>query len=201
MKKFTLTIAVASLMLGNAALAQQMKFEGLSLGVNLNLPSTSADFNIGGLTGSKSNSTNDGGIQAAYGYRGLDDVVLGVGASYSPGEVKAGTLSINNVDYDWSGKELFSLYVEPGVLLSNTTLAYGKLSYQMAQGEIKLSTGQTSKDDYMGYGFGVGLRTLLNPNIYLQAEVMQINYNEKSALGLTAKPSTTQGSLGIGYQF
>jgi opacity protein-like surface antigen len=201
MKKSKIVSAIAALALVPALHAQPVKLDGFSLGLNWNFPSTSVDFNIGGLTGNKSNDSNHGGIQAAYSFSGAENVLLAVGGTYSPGELKAGTVSINNVNYDWTGKELFSLYFEPAVALSPTTLAYGKLSFNTAQGEVMLSNGQTSKDDYTGYGFGLGLRTMLNTNVYLQAEVMQVNYNEKSTLGLTAKPSTTSGALGIGYLF
>ena len=201
MKKLRIASLAASLLVAAPAFAQHLKFEGLSLGLNMNFPSTSVDYNVGGITGNKSNATNDGSFQAAYSYRGQEGYVLGVGATYSPGDVSAGTVTLGSVDYDWKGKDLYSLYVEPGVVVSNTTVAYGKLAYQAANGEVKLSTGQTAKDDYVGFGFGVGVRTLLNANIYLQAEIMQVNYNEKTTLGLTAKPSTTLGSVGVGYQF
>jgi hypothetical protein len=201
MKNLCITSLAASLLVATPAFAQHLKFEGLSLGLNLNFPSTTVDYSVGGISGNKSNATNDGSVQAAYSYRGQEGYVVGLGATYSPGEPKAGTVTLGSVDYDWKGKDLYSLYIEPGFVVSNTTLAYGKLSYQAANGEIKLSSGQTAKDDYAGYGFGVGLRTMLNTNIYLQAEIMQINYNEKTTLGLTAKPSSTQGSFGVGYQF
>lgn len=201
MKQSLIVTAIATLAFGAVVHAQPVKLDGFSLGLNWNFPSTSVDFNNAGLTGSKSNDTNDGGIQAAYSFSGVDNVQLAIGGTYSPGELKAGTVSLNNISYDWTGKELFSLYVEPAVAISPTTLAYGKLSFNAAQGEIKLSSGQSSKDDYTGYGFGLGLRTMLNPNVYLQAEVMQVNYNEKSTLGLSAKPSTTAGSVGLGYLF
>ena len=201
MKKLLIASFAASVLTAAPAFAQSSKFEGFSLGLNANLTSTTTDYKVGGISGSKSNSSNDAGLQAAYSYRGLEGYVFGVGATYSPGDVKAGTVTISGVDYDWKGKDLYSLYVEPGFKVSNTTLAYGKLSYQGANGEVKLSTGQTTKDDYAGYGFGVGLRTMLNQNVYLQAEIMQVNYSEKTTLGLTAKPSTTLGSLGVGYQF
>ena len=200
MKKLC-SVALVTSFLAAPAFAQQMKFDGFSLGVNLNFPTTSVDYNVGGLSQSRSNATNDAGVQMAYSYRGQDIYVMGVGATYSPGDVKGGTATFNAVDYDWKGKDLYSLYVEPGVLVSPRTLAYGKLSFQAANGEVKLSSGTLARDDYTGYGFGAGVRTLLNANIYLQAEIMQVNYNEKSSLGLTAKPSSTLGNVGLGYQF
>lgn len=200
MKKLSY-VAIASAFIAAPAFAQHLKFDGFSLGVNLNFPTTSVDYNVGGLSQSKSNATNDAGVQLAYSYRSQDSYVLGVGATYSPGDVKGGTANISSIDYNWKGKDLYSLYLEPGLLVSPTTLAYGKLSYQAANGEVKLSTGGSARDDYVGYGFGVGVRTLLNANVYLQAEIMQVNYNEKSTLGLTAKPSSTLGNVGLGYQF
>ena len=200
MKKLS-CIAIAASLIAAPAFAQHLKFDGFSLGVNLNFPTTSVDYNVGGLSQTKSNATNDAGVQLAYSYRSQDNYVLGIGATYSPGDVKGGTANINSVDYDWKGKDLYSLYLEPGVLVSPTTLAYGKLSFQAANGEVKLSNGGSARDDYMGYGFGVGVRTLLNANVYVQAEIMQVNYNEKSSLGLTAKPSSTLGNVGLGYQF
>ena len=195
------TTALAAVLTAAPAFAQGLKFDGFSLGVNLNFPSTSVEYQLGGVKQSKSNNTNDAAVQLAYSFRAQDTYVFGVGATYSPGDIKGGTVNYNSTDYDWIGKDNYSLYVEPGVLVSPKTLAYGKLSFQGASGELKSSAGTSSRDDYTGYGFGLGVRTLLNANVYVQAEIMQVNYNEKSSLGLSAKPSSTLGNIGLGYQF
>ena len=66
MKNLCITSLAASLLVAAPAFAQHLKFEGLSLGVNLNFPSTTVDYSVGGISGNKSNATNDGGVQAAY---------------------------------------------------------------------------------------------------------------------------------------
>jgi hypothetical protein len=60
---------------------------------------------------------------------------------------------------------------------------------------------KTRGDDFLGLGYGIGVRGLMTKYLYLQAEVLQNNYNERSSSGLAIKPSSTMGTSGIGYKF
>lgn len=201
MKKIILATAVAAALVSPQAYSQMRNFGGPSLGVNLNIANASNEFSVGGASFKNGDTSQTANLQVAYGFALSDSFVLGVGLSYGPGDIKAGSASTGGVGYELKAKDLYSLYFEPGFLVSNSTLAYGKVSYQGMKGETKLTTGATLSDNFNGTGVGAGLRTMLSSNLYLQAEFEQIGYTERSNSGLTSKPTITMGTLGLGYRF
>lgn len=201
MKTITMVTALAAVLISPQAYSQMRNFDGLSLGVNVNVAHASNEFRVGGASFKNGDVSQTGSLQAAYGFAVSDSVVLGVGLSYGPGDIRAGSASTGGVGYELIAKDLYSLYFEPGFLVSNSTLAYGKLSYQGMKGETKLTTGGTLSDNFMGTGYGAGIRTMLSPNLYLQAEFEQTGYTERSNSGLVSKPTITLGTLGLGYLF
>jgi opacity protein-like surface antigen len=52
-----------------------------------------------------------------------------------------------------------------------------------------------------GIGYGAGISVMLNKNIFAKAEVQQVSYNSWTYDDDTMKPSTTIGTIGIGYKF
>ncbi|OGB34561.1 MAG: hypothetical protein A3F78_01410 [Burkholderiales bacterium RIFCSPLOWO2_12_FULL_61_40] len=201
MKKIILATALAAALVSPQAYSQMRNFDGPSLGVNLNIANASNEFSVGGASFKNGDTSQTGNLQAAYGFAASDSIVLGVGLTYGPGDIKAGSVTTGGVGYELKAKDLYSLYFEPGFLVANSTLAYGKLSYQGMTGETRLSTGSTLSDSFVGTGYGAGIRTMLGSNLYLQAEFEQIGYSEKSNSGLTSKPTATMGSVGLGYRF
>lgn len=131
--------------------------------------------------------------------------------------------------YSESGKvkesSHYSVYVAPGYLVTPKTLVYGKLAYHSMK--VKGNGGMLGFDyddfedghgkiseRYKGWGIGAGISTMLNDNVFVYVEAQRVqygseklysyseagggwSYNEKA----TAKPSTTIGSIGIGYNF
>lgn len=201
MKKIIMAMAAAAALISPQAYSQMRNFDGPSLGVNLNIANASNEFSVGGASFKNSDTSQTANLQAAYGFAASDSFVLGVGLTYGPGDIKAGSATTGGVGYELKAKDLYSLYVEPGFLVANSTLAYGKVSYQGMKGETRLSTGATLSDNFTGTGYGAGIRTMLGSNLYLQAELEQIGYSERSNSGLTSKPTATMGSVGLGYRF
>ena len=201
MKQFIMATALAAALIAPQAYSQMRNFEGPSLGVNLNAANTSNEFSVGGASFKNSDNSQSGNLQLAYGFAASDSFVLGVGLTYGPGDFKAGAVTTGGVGYELKAKDLYSLYFEPGFLVANSTLAYGKVSYQGMKWETKLSTGVTLSDNFTGTGYGAGIRTMLSPHLYLQAEFEQVGYTERSNSGLTSKPTATVGSVGLGYRF
>lgn len=54
---------------------------------------------------------------------------------------------------------------------------------------------------YIEPGYGLGIRTLLDRNLYLQIEYTQADYNRKTPDFGTYRPMTTTGSIGLGFKF
>jgi opacity protein-like surface antigen len=204
MKK--MIIAVAATVACFAASAQTANFDGFSGALNLNLvgASTKLELDVGGpeLDGAGKNSTAFG-VQAAYGLALSNDFVVNIGGTYALSSPSI--LSIKNGNDTITGKaeNMLSLYVEPGFLISDKTLFYGKLSYESTKAILTPSEGDSVSKSITGMGYGAGIRTMLNKNTFLQVELKQINYGAaKFAADQTEfKSSATLGSVGIGFKF
>ena len=92
--------------------------------------------------------------------------------------------------------------MEPGFKVSEKTLAYAKVGYENAsmQGEV---AGRSDDKSIDGVGYWLGLRTMVDSKLYLQAEVKQIFYSSATFSGQSTdfKVHATEGLFGVGYQF
>lgn len=200
MKK--LAIAAAMTVIASSAMAQASNFAGWSAGANLNLASASTDLTISGVNFKQGDVSQFVNLQAAHGFAIDSKSVLTVGGTYSIGKMKAGAIHDSNGDgYEIKAKNMYSLYVEPGYLVSDTTLAYGKLAYSSMKGELTVSTGDSADETFKGFGYGAGIRTMLDKTTFIQVEVVQTKYDSKTDGALTAKPAATVGSIGFGIKF
>jgi opacity protein-like surface antigen len=200
MKKiFTLATVVAAF--STSAVAQVSNFTGYSAGVNLDHTAVTSR-----LSDSTSESDALGqhslglSLQGAYGIALSPTTVLGVGATYSLTEAKAGYLKGTSGSLTLKAKNATSIYFEPGLLVNEKTLAYGKLSYET----VKMSEDGTYSGDKSinGVGYGFGLRTMLDKAWSLQAEVKHVVYgSEKFDSTTDFKTKATIGSIGVGYKF
>ena len=93
--------------------------------------------------------------------------------------------------------------MEPAFVNENTAF-YGKLAYIATKGELE-AAGLKGSADLTGTGYGVGIRTLLDKNIYLQVEFMDNKFKSKTitinANSINIEPAGTVGTVGIGYKF
>lgn len=154
-----------------------------------------------------------------YNFRATDSLVLGVQAALQPFSTgdkltlkQAGTLSVNKM----TGR--YDVSFLPGVLLSETTLLYGKIGYSLAERNVSNLNGAWSDTlEQYGYVLGAGAKTtelgklIGNDGIYGFAEFNYANYNKEgyrtynssgnlvasSPLGLMSKTAL----IGVGYSF
>ncbi len=207
MKKIIALAAIAAAC-STSAFAQVSNFTGPSAGVNLSTVSTTTKISPDGevaLDGIGQQSFGSS-LQAAYGFPLSNEAVLSVGGTYALTKDKAGNFEIDTGKVvQFKVKNQMSLYVEPGYLVSNTTLAYGKLSYESAKlaGESSVADANGSQK-VNGIGYGFGIRTMLDKNLSLQAEVKQVQYgteNFNDDGSAKFKTSATVGTIGLGYKF
>lgn len=200
MKKF-IVLAAAAAACSTSAFAQVSNFTGPSVGVNLDHTAvsnqiTDASTDLDGL-GQQSVGVS---LQAAYGFDLSPSSVLSIGATYSLTDAKAGHIKDNST-VTFKGKNAYSIYLEPGVLISDKTLAYGKVSYE----SVKMSaedTGGSDSKNINGVGYGFGIRTMLDKAWSLQAEVKHVKYGSEALDSTTTfKTSATIGTIGLGYKF
>ena len=200
MSKKLVAFAAASI-LASSAMAQTANFIGLSGAVNFNLVNASTKLRGDDATVSFGESSTNMSAQIAIGQAINPNTILTVGASYGFGSIKSGSGGFDGEDFTIKGKEIFSLYLEPGLLVSDITLAYGKVAYTTMKGELRIVGEGTGTDTFSGIGYGAGIRTMLNKTSYLQAEVMQTRFGKEGARTVNAQPSVTMGSIGYGFKF
>jgi hypothetical protein len=201
MKTMFMAATVAATLFAPLAGAQNRGFEGFSLGLNVNSATTSTDFTASGVPVKFGETSPNTSFQAAFGLPAIGNFNFGFGMTYALSELKAGSSTVGGTNYELKEKDAYSIYIEPGFSIADSTIVYGKLAHLGMRGETRLSTGSTQGDDFFGLGYGIGVRGLMTKNLYLQAEVLQNNYNERTSSGLTIKPSSTMGTIGIGYKF
>jgi hypothetical protein len=198
MKTQKLIVLSATLVVTNVF--AQANFEGLSGGVNLIMANASADMTISSTTFKQGDTSQLGSLEVSYGIPLDTKSVMTFGGTYGMGDMKAGSVTSSGTGYDLKGTDIYSMYLAPGYLVSNTTLAYGKLAYTAMKGSITLTTGTSASADFKGWGYGAGIRTMLNEKTYLQVEFTQTKFDAVTN-SFTTKPSATMGSVGIGMKF
>ncbi len=185
------------------ASAQVSNFTGLSGAVNLS--SVSSRTEIPRET-QLSGDNWGGSVQAAYGLELSSTSVIGFGLNYSLGNSKSGTAFDNKVASDTLNiKNQYSFYLEPGSLLSDNTLLYGKISVEKGKFAVTSTPASNSfSKSISGTGYGAGLRHMLDKSKFVQVEFMKVGYKTTTPpKDLTTKleSSTTLGTIGIGMKF
>ena len=195
MKNLIALVSIAAAC-STSAFAQVSNFEGFSAATNL----TYSNASVSNSSESLSDKSAGVNLQAAYGFALDANTVLTVGGSYALSDAKAGDYT--NPAGTMKLKNQVSFYVEPGFLVNASTLVYGKLSYDTASLNAIDSEG-TWKMNIKGMGYGIGARTMLDKNLFLQAEVKQTRFGAEAFPEDTDKIKTknTVLSFGVGYKF
>lgn len=195
MKKSTALIAACLALAAPHVFAQAKNFEGFSLGGSLDF--TKNTTNVLSL-GSDSGMGSGMGLQAQYSIALNNQFVLGLGASYSLGTRKAGSLGTPATDF--TTRNTASIDISPSYAISDSLLVYGKVS---SVGLTVVSTfgNNESSDSLSGFGYGLGLRSMLDKNLYIQAGYDINRYNEKASTSNIFSGSSNIFSLGAGYKF
>ena len=145
-----------------------------------------------------------GSVQGAYGLELSSSSVIGFGLNYSLGKSKSGAIYSNNVATDTANiKNQYSFYLEPGSLLSDNTLLYGKISVEKGKFAVtSIPASDSMSKSISGTGYGAGLRHMLDKSKFVQVEFMKVGYKTITTADLTQiKSSTTLGTIGIGMKF
>ena len=201
MKKMILASALAAI--GSGAFAQTSHFTGLSGALNLSAVAMSNRLSDDETVfDALSHQSWNGSVQAAYGFAVSPNAVVSVGGGYVLGSSKAGKFTNPDGTLSLKLKNQISLHVEPGWLVSEKTLAYGKVSYERAKSTVS-ATGETDESrSVKGTGIGFGVRTMLDKTSFIQVEVRQVGYKSVDLVdGPAMKPKATLGSIGFGMKF
>ncbi|APW41824.1 outer membrane protein [Rhodoferax saidenbachensis] len=194
MKKLLLTtVALGAFAASSAFAAGPADLSGLSIGAN-------AEFSAG--SSSATDGTSDTGKSTALGLQGRYDWALapnfaiGLGASYSSGNHQTGTYA-NGTAANINNR--YSIDVIPTIALSNDFQLYGKLS--SIYGSAASNDGSSSAD-VQGVGYGIGVRQMLDKNMYWQAGYDLNQFKDVTfGTGTTSSLRENVFSLGVGYKF
>ena len=151
------------MVISSLACAQLSNFTGVSGAVNL----SATPYTEYKIPGEFPSGSTEGGhtwilnFQGAYGIPLSENWVIGLGASYATGKNKAFYESANGATGKVDIRDRYALYVEPGILLNDNMLLYGKVSVE--KGTSVRSTG--SSKSVSGSGYGAGFRHILGRNI------------------------------------
>ena len=219
MNKILKLSAIALLASSTSLMAQSKSFEGISVSLfgsimGAEVDGTVTDSNNAVSSGSIGKIAPVAGIDAAYTFAAGSNGFIGVGATYLAGDAEFG---IGNADSssdatkNFSGKikDHYSVYIQPGYAVNKDSAVYGKISYNHA--DFNVSNAVRQPGDLEGWGYGIGLKTFLTPNAFMQVEASYTEYDTltatRTATGGTGvvtasgKPAIATGTISIGYKF
>jgi len=222
--KICCTLALLASVAATPALSQTKNFAGPSIAIgagysSYNPEGSLVEDNLGTPIPSKlETGKNDFKYLAdlSYGFVANNNLVVSLGATYDFNDSEATFISIteggHTVSIKGKLKDHYSLYIQPTYLLNNSTGIFAKVSYNYAKNSIKLTENAASvtfSENLEGWGYGVGAKTFLNDNLYLQFEGSLVKYDKqsKSIVGdldtytISAKPEVLSALISIGYKF
>ena len=196
MNKFSIFLSSSFIFVSSFALADAQNFQGLRVGGNLVLTGASTKtINSPNGDGTFGGNNVGGGITIAYSLKTSQKTTVGLGASFSSSKIKSGTDTASVVI---KGKNIWTAYLEPGIVVGNNTLVYGKAGFAGMKGSNdEFSTAYGFK----GYVYGLGIRTMLDEKMYVEVEALQYRFDSKEINGTTFDTKATSANIGAGYIF
>ena len=205
-KKLILTTAILAVT-STVALANDAPYVGGSLGVNADTFKFKDEANDTTDVGGRGAIAN---LFAGYGATVNQNIYLGgevfADLTSSEADAKSGTDSSKD-----SMKEKYGYGISfiPGIMLSDHTLAYGRLGLVRSRFELSESNGTnsgTDKKTLTGGQIGVGLQTTLTQNVDLRGEYdftsyKSGNFNTGIVGANKISPRSDSFNLGLVYKF
>lgn len=196
MRQLSIALIALSIFTTGYVHADAQNFQGLRVGGNLNMTGASTKVtNSSSTDGSFGANNVGGGLSLAYTQRISKKTVIGIGGTFSNSKFKSGTDSANTII---KGKNLWTAYVEPGVVVGEDTLIYAKAGYAGMKGTIDEFATEHSLSGYM---YGLGIRTMVDANVYMEVEALQYVFNSKTINSAIYDIKATQANVGLGYKF
>jgi hypothetical protein len=219
MNKILKLSAIALLASSTSLMAQSKSFEGASIGlfgsmIGAEVDGKVTDSNSAVSTGSIGKVTPVAGLDASYTFATGSNGFFAIGATYLAGEAEFGLGNADSVEtgaktFKGKIKDHYTVYIQPGYAVSKDSAVYGKLSYNHA--DFNVTNAVRQPGNLEGWGAGVGLKTFLTSNTFVQAEASYTEYDTltatKTATGGTGlvtasgTPAIAAGTITIGYKF
>ena len=190
--------------------AQTSNFTEFSFGGNIELKAPTLMLAASGFELSGLGSQNIfASVSADYGIKVSESLVLLVGGKYDLQNTSVVKITGEGLAVAIEEKGHYSLFLAPGLALSDKTLGFAKLSYENAKYDVtgSVATGSaagsvaSNAQSVSGTGYGLGVRTHLGGNTNLDVEVGRIVYQNNGGNNFTVSSATTYGRVGISFRF
>jgi opacity protein-like surface antigen len=214
-KKLSSLLILTALFVTANANAQSKKFEGFSVAVGattvgtrngLSVTDTSANVNAG-LDLGKTDSTLTGEVGYTMPLNNNFAVELGLNADQN-NSINAGRFSEGGVAINFTAGSHYSIYIKPMYKINDSSSLFFKLGSHSVKGKTIIKEGAVSSSaegTYTGTGYGGGIKSYLNNNVFVQAELTLTDYNRKTFVSgdttTSYQPNSTAGTILVGYQF
>jgi opacity protein-like surface antigen len=224
MNKICKLSAIALLASSTSLMAQSKSFEGASIGVFGAIAGAEVDGKAnttagGGQvassgSGSIGKVTPVGGLDLSYAFATGTNSVIGLGVSYIPLKAELGVgkgddaSSGGSIDVEL--KDHVTIYLQPTFVVNKDSAVFVKLNYSMADLKASGQSARITSGDIEGWGGGIGLKTFLTPNAFIQVEANYTEYDSVSGTRtnshgrtttVSGDPKIAQGIITLGYKF
>ena len=191
MKKLLSYTIVIAAMASTQAFAQAQNFEGFSVGANAEFDRST----VSGSSASDSGNSTSVGLQGQYHWALGSNFLLGLGLTANAGNRKAGLYASGADAYT---KDRYAFDIMPSYAVSDKVLVYAKVSSVSANAVGSDSSTVATQ----GVGYGLGVRGLIDRNLYWQAGYDSVKFNDVTfSNGATNSLKSEVYSLGLGYKF
>ena len=190
--------------------AQTSNFTEFSFGGNIEFKAPTLMLAASGFELSGLGSQNIfASVSADYGIKVSESLALLVGGKYDLQNTSVVKITGEGLAVAIEEKGHYSLFLAPGLALSDKTLGFAKLSYENAKYDVtgSVATGSaagsvaSNAQSVSGTGYGLGVRTHLGGNTNLDVEVGRIVYQNNGGNNFTVSSATTYGRVGISFRF
>ena len=137
------------------------------------------------------------GIDLSYSAPIDNKLLITFGGTYNLNKQDAGTL-VEELDLEI--KNHYSIYLAPTVTVSDNTAVFIKGGYHKMKGEASVD-GLSDSTKFSGWGYGAGIKTMLDKNLFVQAELQYINYGSETDDDVEFEVKSSAGIISLGYKF
>jgi opacity protein-like surface antigen len=215
--KICCTLALLASVAATPALSQSKNFAGPSIAIHAGYTGTNTKMTFDTAdAGYLSFGENDVtyGADLSYSLPIDNNFLISIGATYDFNKIKGGSAGAvgesegDDLSLKLSLKDHYSFYIEPTYAFNNSTALFAKLAYHQAKGSVNLlSDGDSANGskNFEGWGYGFGIKTFLNNNVFVKAEASLVEYDKETygtaGDAVSFKPETVSGLISIGYKF
>jgi opacity protein-like surface antigen len=195
-------LLVASLLsvAATGAFAQASNFEGFTAGINVSSVGGTTTTTFEGLKIDGGQQSVVPGVELGYNFAASKEIVLGLTATYDFSDSKLGQIGVDGTSLNVKGQNRMSINFKPGYVITPSTMVYATVGYNSMSTRAALG-GESASKTLSGVGYGLGIAVMATKNIFVKAEVQQVNFGTWNDSGISVQPNLTVGTIGVGYKF